>query len=225
MRRKRAGRRFGASAVDALVRAPWWLSAGLGELLAGFFWLVAARVHLPGATTNRIVWSFDNALHTPALLRWAGWAAVVGGLLVAWLSWRRGQSRKRLLDRQRGLDDLRSMSWQDFELLVGECFRRLGYRVSETGQGGADGGVDLLLRRGAEKILVQCKQWRTSSVGAPVVREMFGLMAHHSADRVKIVCCGKFTREAVAFASGKPVDLIGGEALLSLVFDVQRGAQ
>jgi restriction system protein len=113
------------------------------------------------------------------------------------------------------------MSWQDFELLVGECFRRLGYRVTETGQGGADGGVDLLLRRDTKKILVQCKRWRSSSVGAPVVREMFGLMVHHSADRVKIVCCGKFTREATAFASGKPVDLISGEALLLLLLEVQ----
>jgi restriction system protein len=116
-----------------------------------------------------------------------------------------------------------AMSWQEFEQLIGECFRRHGFRISETGQGGADGGVDLLLRRGSEKVLVQCKQWKTSSVGAPVVREMFGLMTHHSADRVKIVCCGKFTREAVAFAAGKPIDLVGGEALLSLVFDVQKG--
>ena len=109
------------------------------------------------------------------------------------------------------------MSWQAFEQLVGECFRQHGYRVQETGQGGADGGVDLLLRRGGETILVQCKQWRTASVGAPVVREMFGLMAHHGASRVKIVCCGNFTREAMAFAQGKPIDLIGGEKLLSLV--------
>ncbi len=35
------------------------------------------------------------------------------------------------------------MTWQDFERLVGEAFRQRGYRVAETGRGGADGGVAL----------------------------------------------------------------------------------
>ena len=34
---------------------------------------------------------------------------------------------------------LRSMSWQEFELLVGETFRMRGYAVTEGGGGGADG--------------------------------------------------------------------------------------
>ncbi len=52
---------------------------------------------------------------------------------------------------------LNDMSWQEFEMLVGEAFRRRGYTVSESGGGGADGGVDLVLRKGNEKSLVQCK--------------------------------------------------------------------
>ena len=217
-------RKNNSGALEALIRAPWWVGAALGELGSGFFWFVAPRVHLPGSATNQIIWGLDNAFHDATLLRVAGWGSMVLGILVAGLSWQRQQARKKLLERQRSLDDLRSMSWQEFERLVGECFRRHGYRVSETGQGGADGGVDLLLRRGAEKVLVQCKQWRTSSVGAPVVREMFGLMTHHAADKVKIVCCGHFTREARAFAKGKPIDLIGGDQLLELVLDVQGAA-
>ena len=210
--------------LDHLVRTPWWVSVGLGVIVCGFFWWVLPGLHLPGASTNRLVWALDESLHTPILLSLSGWASLLVGLAVASLSWRRSQSRKRLLERQRGLDDLRSMSWQEFEQMVGECFRRQGYFVDETGQGGADGGVDLYLRRGSERVLVQCKQWRTGRVGAPVVREMFGLMAHHSADRAKIVCCGGFTRDAVAFAKDKPIDLIGGEALLALVRGVQRRA-
>ncbi|PRP68519.1 hypothetical protein BUE93_21980 [Chromobacterium amazonense] len=149
------------------------------------------------------------------------WASLLLGGLIAGKSWSRRRARGLLLERQRDLDDIRAMSWQDFERLVGECFRRYGYRVVETGQGGADGGVDLLLRRGSEKVLVQCKQWRKSSVGAPVVREMLGLLTHHAADRVKIVSCGSFTRDAVAFAKGKPIDLLGGDDLLALVRQVQ----
>ena len=49
------------------------------------------------------------------------------------------------------------MSWRDFERLDGEAFRMRGYSVTETGGGGADGGVDLQLARGSETFLVQCK--------------------------------------------------------------------
>ena len=45
---------------------------------------------------------------------------------------------------------------------------------------------------------------------------MWGLMAHHQADGVKIVCVGEFTRDAEAFANGKAIELINGEALLML---------
>lgn len=45
----------------------------------------------------------------------------------------------------------------------------------ETGGGGAEGGVDLVLRRpgknGSEKFFFQCKQWRAFKVGVGVVRE------------------------------------------------------
>ena len=37
---------------------------------------------------------------------------------------------------------INGMNWQEFELLVGEAFRRKGYKVAET-PSGADGGIDL----------------------------------------------------------------------------------
>jgi restriction system protein len=53
---------------------------------------------------------------------------------------------------------------------------------------------------------------------------MWGLLAHHNADAVKIVCVGEFTRDAAAFAQGKAIDLINGERLLDLVKAVQSPA-
>lgn len=129
--------------------------------------------------------------------------------------------RSRLLETQTGLDSLRAMNWRQFEMLVGEAFRRQGYRIEETGLGGADGGIDLRLSKGGKTTLVQCKQWRSQSVDVKVVREMYGLLAHHGADAVKIVAIGDFTPDARRFAQGKPIELIHGEALLTLVRDVQ----
>ena len=71
---------------------------------------------------------------------------------------------KRKFAAQRSLDDLRALTWQQFESVVGEAFRRQGYSVIETGQGGADGGVDLQLTRAGQRYLVQCKQYRASTV-------------------------------------------------------------
>ena len=46
--------------------------------------------------------------------------------------------------------------------------------MEETGGQGADGGIDLVLRKGSERFLVQCKQWRAYKVGVNVVRELYG---------------------------------------------------
>src|SRR6185312_9455482 len=114
-----------------------------------------------------------------------------------------------------------ALGWRQFELLVGEAFRRRGYVVEETGLGGADGGIDLILRRDGRRTLVQCKQWRRSRVPVSVVREMYGLLAHHGADAVLVVALGVFTTDAQRFADGKPIELIGGEALLRMIREVQ----
>jgi restriction system protein len=119
--------------------------------------------------------------------------------------------------RQANIDSLRQLDWRAFERLVGEAFRRLGYQITETGQGGADGGIDLVLRKNNRKTIVQVKQWKTSSVGAPVVREMYGLMMHCRADAVAIVCLGRFTKEAWSFAHNKPIELISGDKLFQMI--------
>ena len=117
------------------------------------------------------------------------------------------------------------MNWRDFERLVGEAFHRRGYAVEETGLGGADGGIDLILRKDGRTELVQCKQWRSRQVKASVVREMWGLVSHHKADAVKIVCVGDFTRDAKEFAEGKAIELITGERLLEMIREVQSAPQ
>jgi restriction system protein len=86
---------------------------------------------------------------------------------------------------------LDGMTWREFEMLVGEAFRMQGYRVAETGGGGADGGVDLVLRKERETFLVQCKQWRAYKVGVTVVRELFGVMAAKGAAGGFVVTSGR----------------------------------
>lgn len=144
--------------------------------------------------------------------------------------WRRRQ-RAQLVDnvtRSDAGDVLQGMSWREFEMLVAEGFRLQGYHVEETGGGGADGGIDLVLsrpgRNGREKFFVQCKQWRAFKVGVDVVRELYGVMAATGAAGGFVVTSGRFTDEAVSFANGRNVKLVDGPKLLGLIRQAKAGA-
>lgn len=149
------------------------------------------------------------------------WTVLAMCSLAALASFVRTRHRRRLLDTRTGLDSIAALGWRDFERLVGEAFRRQGYAVEETGLGGADGGIDLVLSRGGRRTLVQCKRWQREKVPVNVVREMYGLLAHHRADDVRIATLGGFTRDAERFAAGKPIKLIDGATLLAMVEAVQ----
>lgn len=112
-----------------------------------------------------------------------------------------------------GITSLRKITWQEFELLCGTYFQNQGYKVKVFGQGGADGGIDLVLTKRRQKSLVQCKHWK-SRVGVTTVREMFGVMHAQKYQSVYIVATSGFTREAQAWAKGKPITLLDGKDLL-----------
>jgi restriction system protein len=113
-----------------------------------------------------------------------------------------------------------SMSWRDFERLVGEVFRRKGFKVTGFGGNGPDGGVYLGLSKNGERFLVQCKHWKKRQVGVTVVRELYGVISAHRAQGGFVVTGGEFTREARAFAESCDIKLIDGPALEQLIADI-----
>ncbi|MEK9940710.1 MAG: restriction endonuclease, partial [Methylotenera sp.] len=133
----------------------------------------------------------------------------------------KSKQRSKLLDAQTSLESIRSMSWQAFELLVGEAFKRKGFDVKENGGGGADGGIDLILTKNGKKSIVQCKRWKTFSIGVPLIRELYGVMVSENANDCIFVSSGNYTAEARLFAENKPIWLIDGSELLKMVADVQ----
>ncbi|MBB5206856.1 restriction endonuclease [Chiayiivirga flava] len=202
---------------------------GLVELLADSPWPAGLIVGATGFLVIRygLGWSFSTfggrfmtgvgTAFSDGALAPLAWLFLGMGALASLASLIRSRHRAATLDNNRTLQQIRDLSWIRFEQLVGEAFRRQGYAVEETGLGGADGGIDLRLRREGQLHLVQCKQWRRERVGVNVVREMFGLLVHHGAHRVKIVTIGDFTPDARAFARDKPVDCITGAQLLQLI--------
>lgn len=199
------------SNLELLLKAPWWISAALG--LISFS---ALRWGLPAwagdVNARQMIAKGVSPLAPLPLLFFS---------LIAFGSFLFAKKRRRLVDEQTSLEKLRETGWKDFEYLVAEVFRRQGYDVDYSLGRGADGGVDLTLRRNGRTALVQCKQRKVFSIGAPVIREMFGLMTAKNADEAIIVITGKFTRDAQEFAAGKPIRLIDGPQLLALVRSVQ----
>jgi restriction system protein len=211
-------RRRKEGGLDVIASMPWPAGIVLG-LVA--FWTIRYGLGLYFSSHGGPLLKPVGQLLSGGAYSLLAWVVLALCWICAATSFFKSRHRKALLDRQTGLDSIAAMSWRQFELLVGEAFRRRGYQIEETGLGGADGGIDLVLRKNGRTELVQCKQWRTSQVKVPTVREMWGLVAHHRTDGVKIVCIGEFTRDASEFAEDKNIELINGERLLELVRDVQ----
>lgn len=190
-----------------MAKLPWWVLLTAGAILA---WLIGP-IHVSSVFLVDVFGAHPWVRWIPAILVFGVFA------LAATVSFSGRSKRRRLLARHATLAQLQKMSWQDFERLVGEAYRRQGYRVRENGLGGADGGVDLFLSRGRKTFLVQCKRWRSQSIGAPIVREMWGLAHHHGANGVKVVTVGRFTAAARQFAKGKDLELVDGPALVEMI--------
>lgn len=205
--------------LDIVAMLPWW--AGVVLAVASYLVLhrmaapAAAAAFQPGQAGALVVQTFGKTLATFGQVLLPLICLAGAGIS----AWRRRERTALVHDvvKSDSADALNGMTWQQFEQLVGEAFRLQGYRVTETGGGGADGGVDLVLRKGGEKFLVQCKQWRALRVGVNVVRELYGVMSAAGAAGGFVVTCGRFTDEAMAFADGRNVTLIDGPQLHGMI--------
>jgi restriction system protein len=129
---------------------------------------------------------------------------------------------KRLLNGRTGGGSIRDLTWQEFEHLVAEYYRRRGYVAEVVGASGGDGGVDIVLHGKGEQVLVQCKQWRAYNVGVSTVRELLGVVVSRRASKGIVVTSGSFTQEAVRFAAQNgELELVGGDQLADMICSVQ----
>lgn len=100
---------------------------------------------------------------------------------------------------------------------MAQGFRQRGFKVTEKGGAAPDGGVDLVLARGNERCLIQCKQWRALQVPVTIVRELCGVIAAQHAAGGYVVTLGRFTQDAIAFVAGRNIESIDGKSLPDLL--------
>lgn len=206
--------------LDIASSINWKISLAIA-IISYFFFHYFAIQALPVATDLH---SVTNSLPKQLFITFSKFLQYVVPVIFvigACVSSFKSKHRIKLLDKQSGIDSIRDMSWQDFELLVGEAFRRKGFEVKENGGGGADGGIDLVLTKNGKKSIVQCKRWKTFSIGVPLIRELYGVMTSERANDCIFVSSGNYTAEARLFAENKPIWLIDGSELLEMVAGVQ----
>ena len=212
--------------ANLVAMLPWWGGVGLALVSYVFLHRMAQPPSLTGLTPGQM-----SAVVVGSV---ASGLAMIGqflipliclfGALGSFLARRRRQTLASNVSQSTSADALDGMSWREFEMLVGEAFRLQGYRVTEQGGAGPDGGIDLVLSKGSEKFLVQCKQWKAFKVGVTVVRELYGVMAAKGAAGGFVVTSGRFTDEATAFASGRNIKLVDGRLLHGLLSQAKNSA-
>lgn len=180
------------------------------------------------------VWLFTlfAPLPTPGLLPepWNTLAFLTGfALLLLREASRLGLLRRRLrarveLRHNHSLQRLKTMEPYDFEYLVAETYRSLGYKALQVGRSG-DHGVDVrLLAPDGKQWVVQCKRYG-STVGESVIRELYGTMVSEKAGRAVLITTAQVTTPARDWARGKPIDLVDGPDFLKMMDEAQRRAE
>ena len=218
-----AGRRARKGVADDLLavaaKLPWWMSLVVAIVSYAFLHFVAGQ-DVGAVTSTKDIGAVASRGLFRALANIGQYIVpliFVVGAVVSLLDRRKRQGLVLRVAESDSPAALGDMTWREFEALVEEAFRLRGYSVRRLGGDGPDGGVDLVLDRGAEKVLVQCKQWRALRVGVSVVRELYGVMAAQGAAAGIVVTSGSFTPDAVEFAGGRNVRLIAGPELMEMI--------
>jgi len=116
--------------------------------------------------------------------------------------------------------------WDDykFEILVGDVYKKLGYRTEVTARG-PDQGVDVIAKGKGKRIIIQAKRWN-SNVGSREVRETVGAMPMYRATKAVVITTHDFSRSAYEVCQRTPnLELINMEKFHKLILKAYRKSQ
>lgn len=107
----------------------------------------------------------------------------------------------------------------EFESLITNLFEAMGLEARLT-QSSRDGGVDCVAFDQRPifggKVVIQAKRYK-NTVGVSAVRDLYGTMLNEGASKGILVSTSGYGKAAFEFANGKPIELLSGSNLLSLL--------
>lgn len=120
--------------------------------------------------------------------------------------------------KRSGIADIDKMDGRQFELYLGHLFRGHGY-IAEVTQSAGDYGADLIISRGAHKIVVQAKRY-SKNVGLKAVQEVYTAMNHYNASEAWVVTNSDYTEQAYNLAKSNGVRLINRPKLINMILNM-----
>lgn len=90
----------------------------------------------------------------------------------------------------------------DFESLCQRIFEKSGWGQVELTTPTGDGGRDLIIHSPlGVKTIVECKHWKTNSVGRPVVQKLHSAIITSNTKHGIIITSGKFSQQAIDYVN------------------------
>ncbi len=119
------------------------------------------------------------------------------------------------------IKDIDKISSREFEVLVAELYKKMGYHIKLTSST-KDKGIDIFAKRatdsGAELLAIQCKHYPEGVVGVEHARALYGVVQMDpSITKGILVTSGLFSRDCKDFIQGTRIESIDGNHLAILM--------
>jgi len=118
---------------------------------------------------------------------------------------------------------LASLEWREFEYIIEELYKRMGYETELTPPQ-KDGGRDIIANANRiepgklEHLLIECKKYVEEPVGISIVQRLLGVVSSEKVNKGVIVTTSRFTKPARQFAKNNGrIELLDGEQIVILM--------
>ena len=111
------------------------------------------------------------------------------------------------------LTALRELSWEPFCAIITDAYRRQGYAVEPVNKS----AFDFKLTKQGRLTLLQCRRWKVKQLGVGPLEDLAKAVVSEDAYNAICICAGDFTSTAREFVANKPISLVHGIELATLV--------
>lgn len=120
--------------------------------------------------------------------------------------------------KRSGIAEIDKMEGRQFEKYLGHLLEAHGYKVTVT-QAAGDFGADLVIAKGAQRVVVQAKRY-SKNVGIKAVQEAQASIAHYSANEAWVISNSGYTEAAITLAKSNTVRLIDRAELIEMILKI-----
>lgn len=130
---------------------------------------------------------------------------------------RQRELRRLTLERIKDRNNLYDLTPQEFEEIVGEMYKNLGYSVKLTPISN-DRGKDIIIHKDGKKYIVECKKYSLDkNIGRPALQKFFAAISEEKAGLGYFITTSSFAKTAIKYAEGNNIELIDGNNLVQMM--------